>query len=107
MVELGSWRVFWRKHALVRLLALHALAGFALAAVFICALGAVDFGGIASMISRQGAWPVYVVLWLFCGLTFASVQMGIAVMSLERDGQDGGGKRARIPLQSARVRSAV
>lgn len=88
---------FLRRHALVRLYLVNAIAGFALAGVFIGGLAYFDIGGIGHMTAHQGAWPFLVVLWFFTGLTFASAQTGMAVMSLTGDGEGGGGKRARTP----------
>jgi hypothetical protein len=72
-------------------------AGFALSGVFIGGLACFDVGGIGHVGARQGAWPFLVVLWFFTGLTFASAQAGMAVMSLAGEGEGGGGKRARTP----------
>lgn len=94
---MGGLARFLHRHALVRLYVVNVLAGFALAGVFIGGLACFDVGGIGHMAARQGAWPFLVVLWFFTGLTFASAQTGMAVMSLAGDGEGGGGKRERTP----------
>lgn len=92
---------FLRRHALVRLYLVGILTGFGLAAVFVGAIIAFDLGGIATLALRHGAWPFLIVLWFFTGLTFASAQAGMAIMSLADEGQGGGGKRARVPRRLA------
>jgi hypothetical protein len=92
---------FLRRHALVRLYLVSILIGFGLAAAFVGALVAFDLGGLGALALRQGAWPFLVVLWFFTGLTFASAQAGMAIMSLTDEGRGGGGKRARVPSRPA------
>jgi hypothetical protein len=92
---------FLRSQPLVRLYALSVATGFALAALFVGALVAFDAGGIATLAAQSGAWPFLLVLWFFSGLTFASAQAGMAIMSLADDGQPGGGKRVRVQQRPA------
>lgn len=92
---------FLRRHALVRLYLVSVLTGFGLAAVFVGAIIAFDLGGIATLALRHGAWPFLILLWFFTGLTFASAQAGMAIMSLADEGQGGGGRRVRIPQRPA------
>lgn len=88
---------------LVVFLARHAAIGFAVAAVFVGALVALDVYGIGSLLhaSADGALAL-AILTFAVGLTFASAQMGFAVM-LMTDRQEGGrgGRRAvlRLPAQ--------
>ncbi|MBL8544636.1 MAG: hypothetical protein JNJ63_12585 [Hyphomonadaceae bacterium] len=89
-------RAFFRKHPLVQLLALNMLTGFGLSAMVVGAMTMFDAGGFRTMTLGHGQWPVIVLLWFFVGLTFASVQMGMAVMSLIDEGTPGGGKRVRV-----------
>jgi len=89
-------RAFFRKHPLVQLLALNMLTGFGLAAIVVGGLTVFNVGGFRTMTLGHGQWPVIVLLWFFVGLTFASVQMGMAVMSLIDEGTPGGGKRVRV-----------
>ncbi|MBL8536795.1 MAG: hypothetical protein JNM59_05270 [Hyphomonadaceae bacterium] len=100
---MSSFISFFRRHALVRLFLANTLIGFGASGAFVGALLWVNAGGIATLIERQHAWPFVLLLWFFAGLTFASVQMGVAVMNLvDRDG-GGGGKRQRTPLVQARA----
>lgn len=65
----------------LRGLALHALAGFGIATVFVLALLWTDPGGLGGLLLRAAGhpWPL-ALLWFFTGLTFGAVQVGIAVM---------------------------
>lgn len=90
-------RSFLRRHALVRLFIVHTLIGYAISTLFVGALIGFDLGGIGTLISNQHAEPFIVLLWFFVGLTFASVQMGMAIMSLTDERPPGGGKRQRAP----------
>ncbi|MEZ5995536.1 MAG: hypothetical protein R3C25_07250 [Hyphomonadaceae bacterium] len=94
---MGTIKAFLRRHLLVRLLIVHTLIGFGLSALFVGGLVVFDAGGFATLIAHQQAWPFAILLWFFAGLTFASVQMGMAVMSLIDQGPGGGGKRQRTP----------
>lgn len=84
----------------VLFLARHALIGFAIAALFVGAMVGFDVGGFATLAGKSGAGPLAVaVLTFFLGLTFASVQMGAAIMLLPKDDGDAsrGGGSARAP----------
>ncbi len=76
---------------LVKFMFRHALVGYALAIVFVAALLALDIGGIAGLMrdSSSGILALGLLIF-FTGLTFASLQMGIAIMSLrpEREEDD-------------------
>lgn len=77
---------------LVRFLARHALVGFGLAVVFVGALLALDVAGLGTLVWRSPDGAMAAAALTFAvGLTFASVQMGIAVMLLgeETDGSSG------------------
>lgn len=89
-------RHFLRRNPLLGLLGLNMLTGFALSALVVGALTAFDVGHFRAMTLGHGQWPVIVLLWFFVGLTFASVQMGMAVMSLIDQGPPAGGKRVRV-----------
>jgi len=93
-------RLFLRRHHLVRLYIVQSLIGFGISSVFVLGLLGLNVGGFATLALRPQNWPVIAMLWLFVGLTFASVQTGMAVMSMSGDG-GGGGKRARIPADPA------
>ncbi|WP_149541361.1 hypothetical protein [Siccirubricoccus phaeus] len=79
----------------------HAAIGYGLATLFLAALLLADPGGVAGVL-RQAAghpWPL-LLLWYFCGLTFAGIQIGAAVMLLaERPEEEGrGGHPQLIPI---------
>ncbi len=88
---------FLRRHALVRLFLVHTLIGYAIATLFVGALVVFNVGGLTTLVVRQHAEGFIVLLWFFSGLTFASVQMGAAIMSLADAPPPAGGKRARPP----------
>jgi hypothetical protein len=74
----------WRQlPKLVRFLISHAALGFLLSAIFV---GALLLGGpqdtVRLLLTGAGHWWPVVVLWFFTGLTFGSVQIGVATMLL-------------------------
>ncbi|TDQ84524.1 hypothetical protein A8950_1081 [Dongia mobilis] len=78
----------------VRFMLKHALFGYAAALVFVTLFLVLDLGGLASLMrSSEFGLLAMALLFFFTGLTFASLQMGIAVMSLRprREGEDSGG----------------
>jgi hypothetical protein len=80
---------------LVKFMLRHALIGYAVAVVFVGAILALDVGGLATLVMTSSFGLLAVaLLTFFTGLTFASLQMGMAVMSLksEDEDQDGGGE---------------
>lgn len=95
---------------LVRFLMRHALIGFALAIVFVGALLALDVARLGSLIwvSPTGVIAAF-VLTFSIGVTFASVQMGFAVMLLSETDtgpKSGRGKPTPAPRPAfARMRS--
>lgn len=89
-------RSFLRRHALVRLFIVHTLIGYAISTLFVGALIGFDLGGLATLVAKQHAEPFILLLWFFVGLTFASVQMGMAIMSLTDERPPGSGKRQRV-----------
>jgi hypothetical protein len=100
-----SVRAFWRANPLVRLLAVNTAIGFGLSALFVVALASFDLGHMGRLLGGE-MWPFAIVLWFFIGLTFASVQMGIAVMTLPRGG-GGAGLRIKLRPMTGRVPAAV
>jgi len=83
---------------LVRFLLIHAAIGFGLAFVFVATLVAFDTGGLRTLMMNSDVGIVAFLLLVFLnGLTFGSVQIGVAVMLLgEEDGdhdEGGGGDR--------------
>jgi len=70
---------------LVRFMLLHGLVGFAIATLFILGFLVQDPGGMGTLLLHgAGHWWPAVLLWFFLGLTFGSVQIGVATML--RDG---------------------
>jgi len=94
---------------LIRYLAPHAAGGFAMAGLLVWGLMANDIAGLWTLVSYTNVGPMAVaVLTFFTGLTFASVQMGVAIMMLghRKDELDG---RPLPPgsLQPVRVRARI
>lgn len=104
---------------LLKFLLLNTAIGFTAAFAFVAGLIALDINGLRTLILNSDMGGVaFGLLSFFTGLTFASVQMGIAVMRLsradgnsdakrDRDGDDdrfpptgpGGGQRGRVPVK--------
>lgn len=94
---------------LLRFLVLHAAIGFMVAGAFVALLILLDSGGFATLVERSDSAPLVIcVLTFFLGLTFGSVQMGVAIMLLPHsdDGEDSGGRgglAAVLALRAARI----
>lgn len=74
---------------LVRLLARNAVIGFIVAIVFVTLLLVADVANLRTLAGQSGSGLLAViVLTLFVGLTFASVQMGYAVWVQGKAGED-------------------
>jgi len=68
---------------LVRFLLVHAAIGFAIAFVFVGGFLLMDIGGMRTLMLASDIGLVAMALFTFMtGLTFSSVQMGVAVMLL-------------------------
>ncbi|MEO5366743.1 MAG: hypothetical protein H7831_10390 [Magnetococcus sp. WYHC-3] len=88
--------------ALARFLLRHALIGFALAWLSVAALVGWDVFGLRSlMLSGSGGGVALFMLAFFMGLTFASVQMGAAVMLLAQEEDDSPGPGSLLPALRA------
>ena len=77
---------------LIRFLLTHAAIGFGLGIVFVTALMVFDVNGLKTLIWASDIW--YVALFMmafFFGLTFGSVQIGVATMLLAEEHQRGDG----------------
>ncbi len=73
-------------------LARHALIGFALAVAFVGVMAWFDIASLRTLAAKSDSTLVaFPVLTFFLGLTFASVQMGAAIMLLPHDDGKGGG----------------
>ncbi len=94
---LSALKRFWNEHALVRLYVINVAAGFVLSTAFVAWVLSADVFHLAHIFAAADAWGFVVLLWFFVGLTFASVQAGMAVMLLEKEERPGGGKRYRLP----------
>lgn len=76
---------------LVKFMLRHALIGYAVAIVFVAGLLALDMGGLATLVSTSQFGVLAVaLLTFFTGLTFGSLQMGMAIMSLKEEPEDDG-----------------
>jgi len=71
----------WARMALARFMVLHGAIGFGLAGLFVLAVLLGDPSGLGTLLhpARAGLLPL-ALLWGFTGLTFGSVQIGVAVM---------------------------
>lgn len=80
---------------LARLYLRHCAIGFALAAVFVAALLALDVGGLWHLVrSVEGGGLAVALLVVFNGIVFAGVQFALAVMGMaERPGGRGTPRR--------------
>lgn len=96
---------------LVRLLARNALIGFAIAPLAVTALVVFDVAGIGSLTAgAEQGWLICGILTFLMGLTFASAQMGFAVMLLpyDQDEPPSGGRPAdRHRIDPERDRMAL
>lgn len=85
---------------LVRFFICHALVGMGIAALFVAAILGFDVGHIASMARDSSSGPLAILLlFVFSTITFASIQISMAVMLLPRDGDEGrgGGGGLKVP----------
>ena len=85
---------------LVRMYIRHVLIGYGLSALFVSALLWFNVANLWGLISNSDmGWIAVLMLFVFNGIVFAGVQMGIAVMSMaEKDNDPKGGKGAREPV---------
>ncbi len=71
---------------LVKFLLKNAAIGFGLAVIFVGALMVFDVNGLRTLIWASDMWLLALfILTFFTGLTFGSVQIGVAVMLLGED----------------------
>jgi len=74
---------------LIRLLARNALIGFAIAALAVAGLVVFDVARLGSLTANaERGWLVIGLLTFMLGLTFASAQMGFAIMLLPYDQEE-------------------
>ena len=84
---------------LIRFLLTHAAIGFSLGIIFVTGLMVFDVNGLKTLIWASDIW--YMALFMmafFFGLTFGSVQIGVATMLLAEEHQrgDGSGTMRRL-----------
>lgn len=73
-------------HPTLRLLAQSCATGFALGVSIGIMLVSINLGGLRELLwSATDGWIGITVLMIFCGFTFASASMGVAMMSLTAD----------------------
>lgn len=84
---------------LIRFMISHAAIGFGISFVFVGAILALDVSNLRALFFNDAMGLLALaLLFFFSGLTFASVQMGLAVMALGEidDTPSGGGLKARL-----------
>lgn len=90
---------------LIRFLAVHAVVGVAIAVVTVALILFGDVGGLRGLIMRSDAGGLALgVMLAFFAITFASVQMSVALM-LHMTGSGGGRTRWRTPSAIAPPRA--
>ena len=93
---------------LPRFLIRHALIGFALAILLVGLALIFDLLGLRGLAAASGSGPVAIVVLTFSlGLTFASAQMGMAVMLLGQADDPDSGKTRAVPAGQARPMLAM
>ncbi|WP_270938279.1 hypothetical protein [Falsiroseomonas oryzae] len=103
-----AWR---RLPVAVRFLVSHGMVGFGLSALFVAGLLLTDYTDAAKLLlNSAGHWWPALVLWFFVGLTFGSVQIGVATMLLADDPRQppprrGSGAPSDLALVPLRVRA--
>ncbi len=86
----------------IKFLIFHAVAGFAFAIFVVLVLLAFDVAHLRSLLmASDQKWIALFVLTFFMGLTFGSVQMGIAIMRMGKDDDDDDDKGGRGPKIAA------
>ncbi len=81
----------------IKFLAKHAAAGFAFGVFIVFSLMLFDLGGLRSLMwASSERWLALGIFSFFMGLTFGSVQMGIAIMK-QSDKDDDDDKKGRGP----------
>ena len=85
----------------VKFLAYHAILGIAFAIFFVLTLMVFNIANLRELLLHSDQkWLALFLFTFFMGLTFGSVQMGIAIMRLGHDDDDddesGGGRKAPL-----------
>jgi hypothetical protein len=90
---------------LIRLYIVNVAIGFGLAFAFVSAIVFFDVGGLRHLVTgTEMGWLAFVMMVMFNGIVFGSVQFAYAVMSMaEPDDGPKGGKKQRITGELARI----
>ncbi|MAP94444.1 MAG: hypothetical protein CMK07_05780 [Ponticaulis sp.] len=81
---------------LIKFLGFYALVGFAIALAFVLVVFGIDLGGLWSLLVKSNVkWLGAFMFLAFNTITFSSIAMGIAIMTLPYD-DDGKGKGRRL-----------
>lgn len=93
-----SDRAAARDWTLIRFLLWHCAVGAIAGWVLLAGILTFDVGGIGTLVwGAPGGWLALFMMAFFFFITFGSVAMGAAVMTLHRRPPPDGGKRQRIP----------
>lgn len=84
----------------IKFLAYHAALGFAFAIFLVLTLLVFNVANLRELLLHSNMkWTALFILTFFMGLTFASVQMGIAIMRIGKDDDDDDqGRGPKVPL---------
>ena len=89
----------------IRFILRHAALGFAIAFAFVGMLLAFDVAGLWHLVTHTAEGPIALaVLFILCGITFGSAQIGYKIMTIgddDDDDDDRGGKRDAIRSHDA------
>ncbi len=88
---------------LVRLYIRQVLIGYLLSAVFVSLLLWLNVANLWHLVTHaSGGWIAVLMLFIFNGIVFASVQFGISIMRMAEDDSDSGrGKRITFATPTA------
>lgn len=83
----------------IKLLLRHAAFGGLISAVFVAMLLWFNVVNLWHLVTHTSEGPLALgVLFVLCWITFGSVQIGIRIMTMGADDDQGGGKRAPEPV---------
>ena len=81
----------------IRFILRHAALGFGIAFAFVVMLLAFDVAGLWHLVTHTAEGPIALgVLFILCGITFGSAQVGYKIMTMGEDDGEEGGKRDAI-----------
>ncbi|ABD56326.1 hypothetical protein [Jannaschia sp. CCS1] len=91
----------------IKMILRHAIYGGVIAVAFVGALLWMNVGNLWHLVTHTAEGPLaLIVLTVLCWITFGSVQIGIRIMMMASDDDQGGGTRApealtrRVPVQA-------